>query len=92
VKKALAALRAVPGLVEGESRWGGPAFFADGRELVHFHPGLVEVRLGRKLIREALEDERLFARAPASDWIVVPDGEVELVVALARAAVAAVAP
>jgi len=85
---ALAALRAVPGLVEGESRWGGPAFHAGGREVVHFHPGLVEIRLGRKAIREALEDERLFARAPGSDWIVVPEGEVELVVALARAAAA----
>jgi hypothetical protein len=84
-------LRAVPGLEEGRSRWGGPAFFAGGRELVHFHPGVVEVRLGRTLIREALEDERLFARAPGSDWIVVPDEEVELVVELTRAAAASTA-
>jgi hypothetical protein len=86
VNDVLAALRTVPGLEEGESRWGGPAFFSAGREVVHFHPGIVEVRLGRKLIRETLEDERLFARARNSDWIVVPDSEVELVVKLARAA------
>jgi len=87
VSEALEALRAVPWLEEGRSRWGGPAFFVGELEVVHFHPGLVEVRLGRKLIRKALEDERLFARAPGSEWIVVPDGEVELVVELARAAV-----
>jgi hypothetical protein len=86
VNELLAALRNVPELEEGESRWGGPAFFARGRELVHFHPRCAEVRLGRKLIRTALEDERLFARAPGSDWIVVPESEVQLVVELARAA------
>jgi hypothetical protein len=86
VSELLDALRAVPELEEGESRWGGPAFFAGGRELVHFHRGVAEVRLGRKLIRDALEDERLYARARTSDWIVVPEDAVELVVELARAA------
>jgi luciferase-like monooxygenase len=79
-------LSEVPELEQGESRWGGPAFFARGRELVHFHPGMVEVRLGRKLVRAALEDERLYARARTSDWIVVPESEVELVLELARQA------
>ena len=82
-------LRELPELEEGESCWGGPAFFAGGRELVHFHEGVVEVRLGRTLIHEALEDERLYARARTSDWVVVPETEVDLVVELARRAATA---
>lgn len=86
MKELIERLRALPELEEGESRWGGPAFFVHGREIVHFHAGTVEVRLTRKLIRDALEDERLFARAPGSDWIVVPQSAVGLVVQLARKA------
>jgi Family of unknown function (DUF5519) len=82
-------LRDLPGLDEAPSRWGAdPAFWTNGREIVHFHEGGVEIRLTRKLIRE-LDDERPIERTRTSDWVVVPCEEEDLIVQLAKRAIEA---
>jgi hypothetical protein len=77
-------LRALSELEEAPSQWtGGPAFWLDGREIAHLHdPDLVEIRLTRKLIPRALDDERVWQRSRYSDWIVLRRDEVELAVEL----------
>ena len=82
-------LRGMPGLDEAPSRWGAdPAFWAHGREIVHFHDDGVEIRLTRKLIRR-LEDERPVERTRTSDWVWVADEHEDLIVALAKDAIEA---
>jgi Family of unknown function (DUF5519) len=80
----LARLRALSELEEAPSQWtGGPAFWLDGREVLHLHdPDLVEIRLTRKLIPRALDDERVRQRSRYSDWVVLRCDEVELAVEL----------
>jgi Family of unknown function (DUF5519) len=80
-----ARLRAL-GLEEAPSRWGAdPAFWWQGREIVHTHGGAVEIRLTRKGIR-GLDDERAMLRARTSDWVIVHAEHEELIVELARRA------
>ena len=89
MNELLASLRRLPHVEEAPSQWtGGPAFWLDGREVVHFHGDDVEIRLTRTLIAK-LDDERVARRTRTSDWIVVPACERELVLELARAALEA---
>ena len=84
-----AELRRLPGVEEAPSQWtGAMAFWIDGREFVHFHGDLVEIRLTRKRISR-LDDERVARRTRTSDWVVVPARERTLVLELARAALEA---
>jgi hypothetical protein len=82
-------LRALPQLMEAPSQWtGGPAFWLEGREIVHFHGELVEIRLTRKAISE-VDDERVMRRSRTSDWVMVRLEERDLAVELARTAIEA---
>jgi hypothetical protein len=82
-------LRGLPELDEAPSRWGAdPAFWTNGREIVHFHGGGVEIRLTRKVIRR-LDDERPVERTRTSDWVFVPLEEEDLIVQLAKRAIEA---
>ena len=84
-----AELRKLADVEEASSRWtGAPAFWIDGREFVHFHGDLVEIRLTRKRI-SGLDDDRVARRTRTSDWVLVPASERELVLELARAALEA---
>ena len=87
----LARLRALSQLEEAPSQWtGGPAFWLDGREIVHLHdPDLVEIRLTRKQIPRALDDERVWQRSRYSDWVALRRDEVELAVDLTWQAIEA---
>ncbi len=74
------------GLEEAPSRWGAdPAYWWQGREIVHTHGDAVEIRLTRRGIRE-LDDERAMLRARTSDWVIVSAEHGELIVELARRA------
>ena len=74
------------GFEQEPSRWGAdPAFWWHGRELVHTHGTLVEIRLTRRGIRE-LEDDRAMLRARTSDWVMVSSEHEDLIVALAARA------
>ena len=74
------------GFEQAPSRWGAdPAFWSGGRELVHTHGDLVEIRLTRKGIRE-LEDDRAMLRARTSDWVMVAKEHEDLIVELAERA------
>jgi hypothetical protein len=85
----LAQLSRLPDVEVAPSQWtGAPAIWIDGREIVHPHGELVEIRLTGKLIN-ALEDERAMRRARASDWVLVANGERELILDLAGRAVEA---
>jgi hypothetical protein len=82
-------LRRLSGLEEAPSRWGAdPAFWVNGREIIHFHAGGVEIRLTRKLIRR-LDDERPIERTRTSDWVFVPLDHEDLILQLAQQAVEA---
>jgi hypothetical protein len=86
-ERLLARLRALPDVEEAPSQWtGGPAFWIDGREFVHLHGEAVEVRVTRRLVDRALEDERVVRRTRTSDWVVIPAAEEELIVELAKLA------
>ncbi len=68
------------------SRWGAdPAFWWKGREIVHTHGDVVEIRLTRKGFRD-LDDERAMLRARHSDWVIVAKEHEELICALAERA------
>ena len=83
------ALRTLPDVEERPSQWtGGPAFWLDGREIVHFHGDEVEIRLTRRVIAE-VDDRRVARRTRTSDWVAVSLRERELALDLARAAVEA---
>jgi hypothetical protein len=74
------------GFEERPSRWGAdPAFWWQGREIVHTHGEVVEIRLTRKGIRD-LDDERAMLRARNSDWVMVAMEHDELIHALAARA------
>jgi hypothetical protein len=85
----LAELRRLPEVEVAPSQWTGePALWVDGREIVHGHGEHVEIRLTGKLIN-ALDDERAMRRARTSDWVLVAEGERDLILDLARRAVEA---
>lgn len=95
-----AKLAKLEGVVERPSRFGshGPAFWFDGRELLHFHgDASVDLRLGRAGIRsrraELAGDARVKLRTSSSaDWVEVAlraRQDVAFVLELARGAVAA---
>jgi Family of unknown function (DUF5519) len=82
-------LARLPGVEPRPSQWtGSPAFWVDGREIVHFHGGEVEIRLTRRLINK-LDDPRVWRRTRTSDWVGVRVEEVALALELARRAVEA---
>ena len=86
MKALVEELRTLPDVEEAPSEWtGGPAFWIDGREFVHFHGDDVEIRLTRRLIARH-DDDRVRRRARSSDWVVVAARERELVLDLAAAA------
>ncbi|MEZ0230371.1 MAG: luciferase family protein [Planctomycetota bacterium] len=98
VEKLSAELAKVPGVFLQKSKFSeAPAYFADGKELLHFHgDAAVDLRLGRKLIRARREelktDERVELRKSSSaDWVEVSMSskkDVAFVVELVRAALA----
>jgi hypothetical protein len=88
-ERLLERLRRLPGLEEAPSQWtGGPAFWTQGREIVHFHRGEAEVRVTRRRM-DVLEDERVVRRTRTSDWVIVSADEEELIMELAQAALEA---
>jgi hypothetical protein len=85
----LAELCRLPDVDVAPSQWTGePALWVDGREIVHAHGELVEIRLTGKLIN-AMDDERAMRRTRTSDWVLVASGERELILDLAGRAVEA---
>ena len=90
MKRLLDELRKLPDAEEAPSQWTGePAFWIDGREFVHLHgDDEVEIRLTRRLIT-TLDDERVWRRTRTSDWVGTRTEHVDLVVELARRALAA---
>ena len=88
--KLLARLAELPDVEERPSQFHGePAFWIDGREFVHTHGDhWIEVRLTRKLINR-LEDDRAMRRSRTSDWVMIDVKHADLVVELARQALAA---
>ena len=86
----LERLRALPDVEERPSQFHGePAFWIDGREFVHFHGDQwIELRLTGPLISR-LEDERAMRRTRTSDWVMVETRHADLIVDLARQALAA---
>jgi Family of unknown function (DUF5519) len=88
-EELLVRLRELAWLDEAPSRWtGGPAFWLQGREVVHLHEGFVEIRLTGQAIAQ-LDDERVMRRSRTSDWVMVRLEEVELAVDLVRRAIEA---
>jgi hypothetical protein len=85
----LAELRRSPDVEVAQSQWTGePALWVDGREIVHAHGELVEIRLTGELIN-SIDDERAMRRTRTSDWVLVASGERELILDLAGRAVEA---
>ena len=85
----LTELGRLPDVEVAPSQWTGePALWIDGREIVHAHGELIEIRLTGKLIN-ALDDERAMPGARTSDWVLVARAERELILDLARRAVEA---
>jgi Family of unknown function (DUF5519) len=82
-------LRRLPGAEVAPSQWTGePAIWVDGREIVHAHEPWIEIRLTSKLINR-IEDDRVLRRARTSDWVMIDEGERDLILALATQAAAA---
>ena len=82
-------LSALPGAEVAPSQWTGePAIWVDGREIVHAHGRWIEIRLTSKLIN-GLDDDRVLRRARTSDWVMVDEGEHELILELAGQAASA---
>lgn len=80
---------AMPAVEQRPSRWGAdPAFWIGGREFVHCHGRVVEVRITRRLMPLALRDPRTIRRTRTSDWVQVPLAATDLVMTLAVLAVA----
>jgi Luciferase len=85
-------LSGLPGAEVARSQWTGePAIWVDGREIVHAHERWIEIRLTSKLINQ-LDDDRVLRRARTSDWVMVDEGERELILELAGQAATANAP
>jgi hypothetical protein len=88
-EELLAELGRLPDVEVAPSQWTGEAaLWVDGREIVHAHGELIEIRLTGKLIN-AMDDERAMRRARTSDWVLVPNDERELILDLASRAVEA---
>ena len=82
-------LRRLPGAEVAPSQWTGePAIWVDGREIVHAHEPWIEIRLTSKLINR-LEDDRVLRRARTSDWVMVDEGDRDLILELAGQAATA---
>jgi hypothetical protein len=82
-------LSRLPGAEVARSQWTDePAIWVDGREIVHAHGRRIEIRLTSKLINQ-LEDDRVLRRACTSDWVMVDEGEHELILELAGHAASA---
>jgi len=82
-------LSRLPGAEVAPSQWTKePAIWVEGREIVHAHDPWIEIRLTRKLI-DRLEDDRVLRRARTSDWVMVDEGERDLILDLATRAAAA---
>jgi hypothetical protein len=82
-------LSRLPGAEVAPSQWTKePAIWVEGREIVHAHDPWIEIRLTRKLI-DRLEDDRVLRRARTSDWVMVDEGERDLILELANRAAAA---
>ena len=89
VRELLAALAQLPSVEQRRSQFADiPALWIDGREFLHVHGADVEIRLTRKEIAR-LDDERVAQRARASDWVIVPAAERDLIHELARTALEA---
>jgi hypothetical protein len=88
--EVLRRLAQLPDVEQRPSQFHGePAFWIDGREFVHTHGDRwIEVRLTGKLINR-LEDERAMRRSRTSDWVMIDVKHADLVVELARKALAA---
>lgn len=90
----LTAVRKLPGVAEGRSRFGGAtAFSTGGREFFHVHsPTRIDVRVGRAAGRALAPDPRVLPRTSPSDWVELrvetPEG-VAFAIELARRAHAA---
>lgn len=86
----LGRLRELPDVEERPSQFHGePSFWIDGREFVHFHGDRwIEVRLTGKLITR-LDDDRAMRRTRTSDWVMVESQHTDLIIDLARQALAA---
>lgn len=95
--RVLTAVRKLPGVAEGRSRFGGgaPAFSTGGREFFHVHsPTRIDVRVGRAAGRALALDPRVLPRASPSDWVelrVETSEGVAFAIELARRAHAAAA-
>jgi hypothetical protein len=90
------ALRALPGVVEGHSRFGtgrNRAWTIDGREFAHLHSeSLLDLRLPRAAQRALRGDARARFRAAASEWVELEfhsESDVARIAALAAVAVRA---
>lgn len=82
-------LSRLPGAEVAPSQWTKErAIWVDGREIVHAHDSWIEIRLTHKLIAR-LEDDRVLRRARTSDWVMVDEGERDLILDLATRAAAA---
>jgi hypothetical protein len=82
-------LSRLPGAEAAPSQWTGElAIWVDGREIVHAHGRWIEIRLTSKVINR-LEDDRVLRRARTSDWVMVDEGEHELILELAGQAASA---
>ena len=89
VSRLLAELAELPAVEQRRSQFADiPALWVDGREFLHVHGADVEIRLTCKEIAR-LDDERIAQRARASDWVIVPAAERDLIRELARKAVEA---
>jgi Family of unknown function (DUF5519) len=85
-------LSRLPGAEVARSQWTDePAIWVDGREIVHAHGRWIEIRLTSRLINQ-LEDDRVLRRARTSEWVMVDEGEHELILELAGQAASANAP
>jgi hypothetical protein len=96
-EKLSGELAKVPGLFLQRSKFADkPAYFVDGKEVLHFHgDAAVDLRLGKKEIRARREafkkDPRVVLRASSSaDWVEVlveSKKDVAFVIELVRIAV-----
>jgi len=73
-RTVLAAVRAMPGVVEATSRFGGAglAFHVNDREFLHVHaPTRIDVRVTKPHARTLGGDARVASRPRPSDWVEV---------------------
>jgi predicted transcriptional regulator len=88
-EELFARLAALPDVEQRPSQFHGePALWIDGREFVHAHgKRWIEIRLTGKLIRR-LDDLRAMRRSRTSDWVMVEIQHADLILDLARQALA----